>query len=41
MYVADAADTTPLVGMRLIDGHDLYVEVENGGRVVIEPMATG
>ena len=33
----DAADTTPLVGMRLLDGHSLYVEVEDGGRVVIEP----
>ena len=38
---ADAADTMPLVGMRLLDGHSLYVEVENGGRVVIEPMTTG
>ena len=38
---ADAADTTPLVGMRLLDGHSLYVEVEDGGRVVIEPRATG
>ncbi len=33
---ADAADTTPLVGMRLLDGYNLYVEVEDGGRVVIE-----
>ena len=33
---ADAADTTPLVGMRLLDSHSLYVEVEDGGRVVIE-----
>ena len=38
---ADAADTTPLVGMRLLEGHSLYVEVEDGGRVVIEPTATG
>ena len=38
---ADPADTTPLVGMRLLDGHSLYVEVEDGGRVVIEPTATG
>ncbi|MCY3506783.1 MAG: hypothetical protein OXH41_11520 [Chloroflexi bacterium] len=37
----DAADTKPLVGMRLLDGHSLYVEVEDGGRVVIEPRATG
>ncbi len=33
---ADAAETTPLVGMRLLAGHDLLVEVEHGGRVVIE-----
>ncbi|MXY78244.1 MAG: clan AA aspartic protease [Chloroflexi bacterium] len=33
---ADAAETTPLVGMRLLDGHRLYVEVKDGGRVVIE-----
>ena len=38
---ADAADTTPLVGMRLLDGHSLSVDVEDGGRVVIEPRATG
>ena len=38
---AYAADTTPLLGMRLLDGHSLYVEVEVGGRVVIEPGATG
>ena len=33
---AEAADTTPLVGMRLLDGHSLYVEVADGGRVVIQ-----
>ena len=33
---ADAADTTPLVGMLLLDGHDLSVQVRNGGRVVIQ-----
>ena len=32
----DVADTTPLVGMRLLDGHSLYMEVEDGGRVVIQ-----
>ncbi len=37
---ADASDTTPLVGMRLLDGYSLYIEVEDGGRVVIEPTAT-
>ncbi len=37
IYVeADAADTTPLVGMRLLDSHSLYVEIEDGGRVVIQ-----
>ena len=36
---ADAADTTPLVGMRLLDGHSLYMEVQDGGRIVIQ--ATG
>ena len=33
---AEAADTTPLVGMRLLDGRSLYMEVEDGGRVVIQ-----
>ena len=33
---ADAAEVTPLVGMRLLAGYDLHVEVEDGGRVVIE-----
>ena len=35
------ADTTPLAGMLLLDGHRLCVDVEDGGRVVIEPRATG
>ena len=30
------ADSTPLVGMLLLDGHSLYVQIENGGRVTIE-----
>ena len=34
---ADAADTTPLVGIRLLDSHSLYLEVGDGGRVVIQP----
>ena len=33
---ADVADTVPLVGMRLLDRHSLHVDVEEGGRVVIE-----
>ncbi len=36
---ADEADATPLVGMALLDSHTLYVEVEDGGRVVIQAKA--
>ena len=32
-----AAETTPLAGMRLLEGHNLHVEVERGGSVVVEP----
>ncbi len=32
---AYAADTTPLVGMRLLDRHNLNIDVEDGGSVVI------
>ena len=34
---ADATGSTPLVGMLLLDGHRVCVDVEDGGRVVIEP----
>ena len=33
------SDTTPLVGMRLLDGHNLNIEVMNGGRVAIQAGA--
>ena len=33
---AHLADATPLVGMRLLDGHDLSIQVRAGGRVVIQ-----
>ncbi len=33
---ADAVDTTPLVGMALLNGYDLSVQVMDGGRVVIQ-----
>ena len=33
---ADATGSTPLVGMLLLDRHNLSIEVESGGRVVIE-----
>ena len=35
---ADAADTTPLVGMLLLEGHDLSIRVRSGGAVVIQPV---
>ena len=35
-YVVDA---TPLVGMMLLDKHNLNIEVESGGRVVIQAKA--
>ena len=28
---------TPLVGMRLLDNHNLNIDVKNGGRVLIQP----
>ena len=33
---ADATGSTPLVGMLLLDRHNLNINVERGGRVVIE-----
>ncbi len=35
----DATGSTSLVGMLLLDGHSLNIEVEKGGRVVIEARA--
>ncbi len=35
---ADEADTTPLIGMALMDSHSLHLDVVDGGRVVIQPM---
>ena len=34
--LADVADTTPLVGMRLLDNHNLNIDVVDGGRVIIQ-----
>lgn len=33
---AHVSEATPLMGMRMLDSHSLYVEVEDGGRVVIQ-----
>lgn len=32
----DEADTTPLIGMAMLTGHDLHIEIEVGGQVAIE-----
>ena len=36
---AEAAGTTPFVGMRLLDDHRLCVDIHDGGRVIIERRA--
>ena len=33
---ADATGSTPLVGMLLLNDHDLSIQVRNGGRVLIQ-----
>jgi clan AA aspartic protease len=38
---ADAVDTMPLVGMSLLDGYDLYIQVADGGQVVIQASGQG
>lgn len=35
---ADEADTTPLVGMLLLDNHSLFMEVADGGRMVLQAI---
>ena len=36
--LVEAADTDPLVGMALLYGHDLHMQVIEGGSVIIEPL---
>ena len=36
---ADATGSTPLVGMLLLDRHSLNIEVQSGGRVVVQSIA--
>ena len=33
---ADEADAAPLLGMSMLDNHDLSIQVRDGGRVVIQ-----
>lgn len=35
--LADEAETVPLVGMALLEGRKLQIDVRDGGRVLIEP----
>jgi len=35
---ADAVDTIPLVGMSLLDGYNLHIQVTAGGQVVIQAL---
>ena len=37
--VAYASETTPLIGMSLLDRHNLDIEVVNGGHVLIQARA--
>ena len=37
--VAYVSDTTPLIGMSLLHKHNLNVDVEDGGRVLIQAKA--
>ena len=39
VVLIDEADTTPLVGMLLLNGHNLNIDVESGGRVLIQAKA--
>jgi len=34
----DAADTAPLVGMALLDGYELRMQVRKRGKVIIRPL---
>jgi clan AA aspartic protease len=38
---ADAVDTTPLVGMSLLGGYDLHIQVADGGHVLIQASGQG
>jgi clan AA aspartic protease len=37
--IAYVSDTTPLIGMSLLHGHNLSVDVEDGGQVLIQAKA--
>ena len=37
----DSVNAAPLVGMSLLDGHDLHIQVVDGGHVVIQSSEQG
>ena len=37
--VAYASDTTPLIGMSLLHRHNLNIDIEDGGQVLIQVKA--
>ena len=40
IYVrASVTDNAPTIGMSLLDGYDLFIQVREGGRVLIRPSA--
>jgi clan AA aspartic protease len=36
--LVEAADTDPLVGMALLTGHDVHIQVVAGGNVIVEAL---
>ena len=38
--LVDAVETTPLLGMGLLEGSELRIEAKEGGQVTIAPLAT-
>ncbi len=38
LVYAFAAESAPLVGMRFLDRHNLNIDVEDGGRVVVQAL---
>ena len=39
--LVEAADTAPLVGMALLSGYDVRIQVVDGGTVTIDALASG
>lgn len=37
--LVEAADTDPLIGMALLYGYDVRMQVKEGGRIIIEALS--